>query len=129
MLYEVITNHGIQPKTPIESVTKFCQIAREMPIAHCVVGAMESILDIAQDDIEPFEHIAISITAINIGDHLVMRATSSRYTREATQAICKHRAARPDNRITSYNVCYTKLLRICLINTRAKAMSVRRADE
>ena len=48
-----------ETETPIEPVAKFCQIARKMPIAHCVVGATESILDIAQDDIEPFEHIAM----------------------------------------------------------------------
>ena len=67
-----------------------------MPVADSVVGAMECIFDIAQDDVEPFKHPAIGIAAILIGDHLVMSAARCRYSRKTTQAIRKDRTFWPD---------------------------------
>lgn len=53
------SDHAGQIEAPVEAVCKFCEVARQMLGADRPVGAMHSVLDVAQHRIDPDERFAV----------------------------------------------------------------------
>ena len=74
----------------VETITEFSQVARQMPTADGMVGAMHGVLHIADHGVEPLEHHLVVVPAILVGIDRFVLALVVGDGGEAAQAVGDH---------------------------------------
>ena len=86
----------MQLKPAVEPIAEFGKITRQMPTADGMMGAVQSIFHVANNRVEPLEHLVIVVLSSDRGDHRLMLTLVSCDCGETIQAIGDHMAFRPE---------------------------------
>lgn len=83
-------------KPAVETIAEFGKITRQMPAADGMMGAVQGIFHIANNCVEPLEHLAVVILPIGRGDNRLMLALVSCDCGKTIQAIRDYMAFGPE---------------------------------
>lgn len=86
-------DHGIELEAAVEPVAELSEVARQMLGVHCVIGAMQGVLDVAQGGVDPVQPPVVRRRRPTANRHGVVRTTDQHYRAEAAQPIAHHQRA------------------------------------
>jgi len=82
----------MQLKPAVEPIAEFCKITRQMPAADGMLGALQGILHVANNSVDPLEHFAVVVLPSGRGDNRLMVTLVSGDCGETIQTIGDHMA-------------------------------------